>query len=108
VSVYNIFLMAFAAAAVIPSALAQQAARPAPSDPAAAVPAVGYESAFSGYVPYKEQDIASWRGINDEAARTGGHIGVLRQSGMQGSKPSAGFANPSPTMPAMPGHGPGR
>ncbi len=97
-----------AAATVIPSALAQQVAFPAPSDPAAPVPAARYESAFSGYVSYKEQDIASWRGINDEAARIGGHIGVLRQSGMQGNKPSAGPANPSTAMPVMPGHGAAR
>jgi hypothetical protein len=75
------------------------------------VPAARYESAFSGYVPYKEQDIASWHGINDEAARIGGHIGVLRQSGRQGGKPSAESASPStakPSMPSMPGHGAGR
>lgn len=102
-SVYNRLLLAIAAVAVMPPALAQQAARPAPSDPAALVPAARYESAFSGYVQHKEQDIASWRGINDEAARIGGHIGVLRQSGMQGSKPSSGPANPSTaTSPAMP------
>ncbi|MDP2240749.1 MAG: hypothetical protein Q8K18_11390 [Burkholderiales bacterium] len=99
---------------MIPSALAQQAARPNPSDPAATVPPANYDSPFAGYVPHQDQEVASWRGINDEAARIGGHIGILRQSGMHGSNPPAGPAGPSttpsparPAMPAMPGHGAG-
>lgn len=109
--VFKILFLTVIAAVVMPAASAQQAARPVPSDPAAAVPSVGYESAFSGYVPHKEQEIASWRDINDEAARIGGHVGTLRQSGMHGGKPSAGSASPStapsPARPVMPGQGAG-
>lgn len=109
--VFNAYFLAIAAAAVIPSALAQQIVRPLPSDPAAAVPPAGYESAFGDYAPHREPEIASWRDLNDEAARIGGHIGSLRQSGVHGGKPSAGSASPStapsPARPAMPGRGTG-
>lgn len=109
---YNRLFLAVAAAALMPSALAQPAPRPAPTDPAAAAPAVRYESAFAGYVPHQEPEIAAWRDVNDEAARIGGHIGILRQSGMHGGKPSAGSTSPSaapiPARPAVPGHGTGR
>lgn len=109
------YFLAFTAAAMIPAALAQQTGRPAPSDAAAAVPPAGYESAFGGYVPHNEQEIASWRDINDEAARIGGHVGSLGQSGspgaVYGGKPRAESASPStapsPARPAMPRHGTG-
>ncbi|MFN7085238.1 MAG: hypothetical protein ACK4N4_01270 [Burkholderiales bacterium] len=66
------------------------------------MPAVGYESAFSGYIPHRDPEIASWRDVNDQAARIGGHAGTLRPSGgMHGGQP----ASPSSTKAAMPGHG---
>ena len=52
-------------------------ATPAPADPAAAVPAIRYESAFEGYRPYREQPLADWRGVNEEVAGAGGHIGMF-------------------------------
>ncbi len=111
-AVLNKYFLIVAAAAMMPVASAQQAGRPLPSDPAATVPPAGYESAFSGYVPNNEQAIASWRNVNDEAARIGGHAGSLRQSGVDGSKSRAESASPStapsPARPAMPGHGTGR
>ena len=110
--VFNKYLFTFAAAAAIPAALAQQTGHPLPSDPAAAVPPARYESAFGAYVPHSEPKIASWRDINDEAARIGGHVGSIRQSGVDGGKPRAESASPStapsPGSPAMPGHGTGR
>lgn len=94
---------------------AQQMARPDPADPAAAAPAPIYDSVFKTYVPQREVKPAAWKDINDEAARIGGHVGILRQSGMPDGKPIAGPASPSttpspvrPAMPAMPGHGTGR
>lgn len=46
--------------------------------PQALGPQAMYESAFEGYRAYRDQDMASWRDLNDEAARVGGHAGVLR------------------------------
>jgi len=71
--------LAFAAlTALAPHAAAQQpAAKPHPADPAAPAPAVKYESAFTGYRGFREEPLASWRGVNDEAARAGGHIGIV-------------------------------
>lgn len=59
-------------------AFAQGGAR---NDPAAAQPAaqpLRYESAFEGFRPFQEQELASWREVNEEAARVGGHAGVLK------------------------------
>lgn len=76
-------------AALAPHAAAQQpAAKPHPADPAAPAPAVKYESAFSGYRGYREEPLAPWRGVNDEVARVGGHIGIV--GGAHGTqKPAA-------------------
>jgi len=92
---------------------AQQKARPDPADPAAAAPAPTYDSVFKTYVPQREVKPAAWKDINDEAARIGGHVGSIRQSGLPGAvhggKPSAGSASPStapsPARPATSGHG---
>jgi hypothetical protein len=61
----------------LPSA-AQQAAASNPADPSVAVPPPSYESAFSGYVRQREEKLAPWREVNEEVARVGGHIGILR------------------------------
>jgi len=53
-----------------------------PADPAAPVPAPQYQSTFEGYRGFRETPLAPWRDVNDEVARVGGHIGILRgQSG---------------------------
>jgi hypothetical protein len=69
-----IALAAFAAS----SAGAQAPARPDPADPkagGAARPA--YESAFKGYRPYVDPEIARWRDSNEQAGRLGGHMGHI-------------------------------
>lgn len=66
------------AAAWLPSAAAQQATRSHPADPAVRVPAPKYQSAFSGYRPLREEPVAPWREVNDEVARIGGHLGIVR------------------------------
>jgi hypothetical protein len=48
--------------------------------PAAKAPAVTYRSAFEDYRPYREQELASWREVNEEVARVGGHIGVMKNA----------------------------
>jgi hypothetical protein len=83
-----------AIAALAPLALAQpQAARPQPDDPAARAPAAPYESAFAGYVPYREEKLAPWRDVNDEVGRIGGHVGLFRGAGGQNA------AQPGPSTP---------
>lgn len=84
--------------------LAQQPATKIDSAaPRAAVPAVKYESAFAGYLPYRDEQLASWREVNDEAARVGGHIGIFGGAahGRQTSAKPAAKPQPSGTMPGM-------
>jgi hypothetical protein len=87
-------------AALAPHAIAQQPARPAPADPMATVPAMKYESAFSAYVPYREEKLAPWREVNDEVGRGGGHVGMFRggESSGQGTRPAP--SKPAPGQPA--------
>ena len=60
------------------TATAQIPARPDLTDPEARVPAPTYRSAFEGFRRLEETPRMDWRQANDEAARIGGHIGVLR------------------------------
>ena len=51
-----------------------------PADPAAAVPASRYESAFHNYrafVDSNEPPAKAWRAANDEMGRLGGHMGQI-------------------------------
>ena len=79
-------------AALAPHAAAQQpAAKPHPADPAAPAPGVKYESAFTGYRGFREEPLAPWRGVNDEVARAGGHLGIVggAHAGHAAPKPAA-------------------
>ena len=49
-------------------AMAQSGTLPDPADPGAAAPAVKYESAFSDYQPFREQESTSWKQVNKEVA----------------------------------------
>ena len=81
------------AALVLPAAQAAEvAAPPAAADARAQVPEAKYNSAFSGYQPFREQKLAPWRALNDEAHRAGGHIGIF------GNAPGARAA-PAPHPP---------
>jgi len=75
IPVYLIALAALAAGTVS----AQAGKRPDPADPQARVPAPVYRSAFQGFRRFEEDRPANWREANDEAARVGGHIGILRE-----------------------------
>ena len=72
------------------------AATPGPADPSAPVPAVTYQSTFESYRGYREEPLADWRGLNEDVARAGGHVGVMRGSGAtaprrgEGVPPAAG------------------
>jgi hypothetical protein len=93
-------LFALAALAVLaPHASAQQhPPRPNAADPAAVVPPVRYESAFTGYASYREQDPGSWRELNEEVGRIGGHVRMFGGAGHGGAKP--GSATPAPGAPS--------
>lgn len=80
----------------------QPMAKPHPADPNAAAPAVQYESAFAGYTPYRDEKLASWRDVNDEAARAGGHIGIFG-GGAHAGHMSPGGASKPPAGGSMPG-----
>jgi hypothetical protein len=51
-----------------------------PRAPETRVPALTYQSAFEDYRPYREQELAPWREVNEEVARVGGHIGVMKNA----------------------------
>ena len=92
------------AASWLSSATAQQHANANPADPQAEVQPARYQSAFTGYRPFRDEKPASWRGLNDEVARVGGHAGIFR-----GSAPAAQqSAAPAPATTGNPaGHHPG-
>lgn len=70
------FLLAALAAG---NATAQTPLRPDPADPLARVPAPTYRSAFEGYKRIESGEPKAWRDANDETARVGGHVGILRE-----------------------------
>jgi hypothetical protein len=78
---------AMGAMACVPAA-AEEAVRAGPTDASIFVPEPRYESAFSGYVRQRDGKLASWREANDEVARIGGHVGILRGNGTLPSAPS--------------------
>ena len=90
------FVIAFCFAVSAPVAAA--ADRPPVADPAGTVPAPEYRSAFSTYQPFRDQEPASWRELNDEVGRIGGHIGIFRAE-----KPAEPKAAAKPA-PEKPGH----
>ena len=75
------------AAIAASSAWAQQDKRPDPSDPAVKTVPPVYRSAFDGYRSYPDAKRVPWREANDEAARIGGHIGILREQAEREKQP---------------------
>ena len=94
----------------LPVAAQQASTRTAPTDSAAAVPPVRYESAFTGYTPFRDQEVTRWRELNDEAAHIGGHIGIMRGAGPGAGKPASGkppqAPQPQRSAPKAPAGGP--
>lgn len=84
-------VLLYGAMMLAPPAFAAQPGveQPGPANPAAAVPAATYESAFAGYASFRDEKLAPWRNVNDEVARAGGHIGILRGASAAGGKPAA-------------------
>ena len=66
------------AALAVPAAhAAEPTATPPAADANARVPETQYNSAFTGYQPFREQKLAPWRELNDDAHKAGGHIGIF-------------------------------
>lgn len=84
-------VLLYGATALAPLAASAQhgAVSANPSDPNASVPVVKYESAFTDYVPHRDEKLAPWRDVNDEVSRVGGHIGILKGAPRVGNAPSA-------------------
>ncbi len=92
---YLQFAPAFVALAMpVVHAQERAAAPPTAANAAAPVPPSHYDSAFTGYRPYREQKLAPWRELNDEVHKAGGHIGIF------GAAPGASAA----PVPHPPGH----
>lgn len=60
------------------TASAQTGKRADPADPHARAPAPFYRSAFEGFRRLEDGPRAGWHEANEEAARIGGHIGIVR------------------------------
>ena len=96
-------LAVLALCACAPIAVAQQHdSRVGPSDPAARVPQVKYESPFSSYTPHREQSVEDWRALNEEVAKAGGHVGMFGGGGHSGQ----GGTKTAPMKPAAAGSPP--
>lgn len=100
----------FCAAALTPLAVtAQQSTKVlSPADSGVAVPAMKYESAFASYLPFRDEKLAPWREVNDEAARVGGHLGIFGgaagHAGHLATKPTVQTpaSTPKPAAPSAP------
>jgi hypothetical protein len=68
------------AASFAGGAIGQAAVRPDPADPKANAPVRPYISAFDGYRPYDDPEIARWRAVNEEMGRLKGHAGHVPAS----------------------------
>ena len=104
---YKFAALLYCAAVLTPlSASAQQkTAGSNPADPAIAVPAAKYESAFTGYSRYRDEKLASWREVNDDAARVGGHMGIF---GGAAGHAGHGTAQPQAQPPVSPPQSPAK
>ncbi len=66
-------------------AMAQSGKLPDPADPGAAAPALKYESAFSDYQPFREQESTSWKQVNKEVADNPGMASMHAMKDMPGN-----------------------
>lgn len=91
----------------------QKAAQSDPADPSAPVPPSKYESPFASYLLYREPDLTPWQEVNDEVARAGGHLGILKGTGHGAHAPAKASSRspatdtaPKPKAAPPAGHGP--
>lgn len=89
--------LATACSAFSATAFAQQTTAPAAQSPAAdSAKSSIYRSAWSGYRPFADEKVISWKDANDEVRRIGGWRAYLRESQAQ----SSGNASAGSTAPA--------
>ena len=93
----KLYLLVLPFAALAAGASAQQH----PAYPGGRAAQAGYESAFAGYRPFREEKLAPWREVNDEVGRIGGHAGMFRSAGGRDAK--AEPSRPAPAAPARSG-----
>lgn len=78
------------AASVAGSAAAQGTARPDPADPKPATQSrPAYDSAFKGYRPHSDPEVARWRESNEEMGRLKGHVGHVPGSAAPATAPAS-------------------
>ena len=65
---------------------------------------IAYESVFKSYKPYEEPELGSWKDLNDEVAKAGGHVGIFGGAGHagHGAPASPPQQKPAPTAPSQP------
>lgn len=100
-------LLAALSLLTVSGAWAQALSKPDPSNTAAAVPSVVYNSSFSPYRAFVEQDVAPWRDTNDTAGRIGGWRVYAREalepeSGGAAAQPRTASPNPAGQSKPMP------
>ena len=96
-------VMHFFRIVLVAAAAAASAAAPgAQTEMSRSAEPLQYQSAFEDYRPFKDEPVASWREMNREVARVGGHAGVLKSDApaTKSAPPLQRPANPSATVPA--------
>jgi len=91
------------AALVSASAAAQTSATQAERAPRPAAGPYDSNSAYADYRPYREERLRSWREVNEEVARIGGHAGVMGKAAQQAARPPEDAGSVAPGR-AAPGH----
>jgi len=95
--------LALAAAAIALTAGGAHAqSRPRPDHPTAPTAPLSYASPFAGYRAFDDVPLASWREVNGEVGRIGGHVGVLRAEQGGDAQPAAATAPAAAPAPVMP------
>ena len=77
-------ILLFALWSAAQGAVAQSISRPDPTDPAAPVPAIQPQSAFTDYQPFQEQKSNSWKQVNQEVADNPGMGSMGSMNDMSG------------------------
>jgi len=89
-------------------ASAQSMKQGGPADPSAPVMPTKYESVFSGYQPYREEKLQSWRDVNDTVRRAAAEARHRSAGAGAAGEPVPSASQTPPLSPAKPersGHG---
>jgi hypothetical protein len=94
---FRYFPIALGIATLAAPAIAAEPAHAPATAANARVPDTKYDSAFTGYQPFREQKLAPWRALNDDVHQAGGHIGIF--GGAAGARAAAQTAHPPEHKP---------